>query len=146
MRDENAKRTCLNISVFPRKNNNNRQTADDDTGQDEDSGAHHPVERHHTGSIVFAGLASLWTGQTLKHPQPSVLVLVALEGEEFYVFTPNRSGDIHQTIDALMKVSTEVTVRKLNEGYHGFIFHCLQWAREWYENRFIIDNLTGFVE
>jgi hypothetical protein len=70
-----TKLSYLNAAVFPGEEDNHWQTAYDDAGQDENRGAHHPVQGHDTGTVILAGFAALRALQALKHPRLAVLVV-----------------------------------------------------------------------
>lgn len=71
--------TCLHVSVFPSENDDDRKTADNNAGQDEYGGSHYPVQGHDARPVVFAGLASFWTGKTLEYSRGSVLTQFILK-------------------------------------------------------------------
>jgi hypothetical protein len=51
----------LDAAILPGEENNDRQTAYDDAGQDEYRRAHYPVQGHNTGTVILAGFAALRT-------------------------------------------------------------------------------------
>lgn len=69
----------LDVAILPGEENNNRQTAYDDAGQDEYGRAHYPVQGHNTGTVILAGLTALCALQTLEHSRLAILVVHLLQ-------------------------------------------------------------------
>lgn len=69
----------LDAAILPGEENDDRQTADDDAGQDEYGRAHDPVQGHNTGAIILAGLTALCALQTLEHSWLAILVVHLLQ-------------------------------------------------------------------
>lgn len=56
------------MAVLPGEDDHGGQAADDDADDDQQCGAHGPVERHHAGSRVLAHLAALRALEALERP------------------------------------------------------------------------------